>query len=558
MGAVLVVRGLGLADELVFDRVDPVAIEANMGEHCRIHDFRPVHHDDDVGLPAQPAQRSEIPLPPSPAAALAKGSDAADPGIDQAIDQAFAPIATFVSEIVFFSLPIAGAEIPLIVVWLIAVATYFTVVLGGINVRGFRHALRIVTGREEGSDEPGQVSHFQALATAVSGTVGVGNIAHVAVAVSVGGPGAAFWMAVAGVLGMSSKFAECTLGVKFRRHNPDGSYSGGPMYYLSDGLAALGRPRLGLGLAFFYSVCVVFGAVGIGMFQANQAYAQLVVVTGGGESFVASRGWLVGSFLAVSVALVILGGIRSIARFTARIVPLMVVLYLACGFVVIGTHVDRLPDALLRIVSEAFTPQGATGGLLGVVFLGFRRAAFSNEAGIGSSAIAHSVARTREPLTQGFVAMLEPFLDTVVVCSITALIITTGLEPHELGTGVVSGVELTSKAFGSVHAGLPNVLAVVIFLFAYSTLISWSYYGLEGCVFLVGDSPGVRRTFNLFYCLCAVVGCTTTLSAILEFTDAMVFAMAFANGIGLYALAPGLRADLRIYWTGIRARRAAP
>jgi AGCS family alanine or glycine:cation symporter len=299
---------------------------------------------------------------------------------------------------------------------------------------------------------------------------------------------------------------------------------------------------------------VLFGAVGIGMFQANQAYAQLVVVTGGSESFVAGRGWLVGGLLALSVALVILGGIQSIARFTAKLVPAMVLLYLACGFFVIASNLERLPDALSRIVTEAFTPRGAAGGMLGVVVLGFRRAAFSNEAGIGSSSIAHSVARTREPLTQGFVAMLEPFIDTVVVCSITALIITTGLEPHELGTGVASGVELTSMAFERAHAGLPNVLSIVVFLFAYSTLISWSYYGLEGCVYLVGDSPGVRRTFNLFYCLCAVVGCTTTLTAILEFTDAMVFAMAFANVIGLYALAPALRADLRRYWAVLRAR----
>ena len=281
----------------------------------------------------------------------------------------------------------------------------------------------------------------------------------------------------------------------------------------------------------------------------------LVTVTGGNESFVADHGWLVGAFLALTVALVILGGIESIARFTAKLVPAMLLLYLACGFAVIGMNLDRLPDALLRITTEAFTPQAASGGFLGVVMLGFRRAAFSNEAGIGSSSIAHSAARTREPLTQGFVAMLEPFIDTVVVCSITALIITTGLEPSELGTGVVSGVELTSRAFERVHPGLPTVLSVVVFLFAYSTLISWSYYGVEGCVYLVGDSRAVRRTFNLFYCLCAVVGCTTTLAAILEFTDAMVFAMAFANLIGLYALAPGLRRDLTASWVRIRARR---
>ncbi|MBY0399233.1 alanine:cation symporter family protein [Myxococcota bacterium] len=479
------------------------------------------------------------------------------PGIDQLIDRAFQPIATFVSQVVFVAIPIGGAEVPLIVAWLIAGATFFTLALRGINLRGFRHALRIVLGREDASDDPGSVSHFQALSTAVSGTVGVGNIAHVAVAVSVGGPGAAFWMAVAGFLGMASKFAECSLGVKYRRTNPDGSFSGGPMYYLSGGLATLGWPRLGRGLALYYALCVLFGSVGIGMFQANQAYVQLVTVTGGSESLATGRGWLVGLLLALSVGAVILGGITSIARFTEKLVPAMVILYLGCGFLVIGANAEHLPGALQRILVEAFTPKGAAGGFLGVVVLGFRRAAFSNEAGIGSSSIAHSVVRTSEPLTQGFVAMLEPFIDTVIVCSITALIITTGLDPSELGTGVASGVEMTSTAFGRVHPMLPSVLSVVVFLFAYSTLISWSYYGLEGCVYLIGDSRRVRMAFNLFYCLCAIVGCTTTLSAILEFTDAMVFAMAFANLIGLYFMAPGLRSDLDRYWKSIRARDRA-
>lgn len=458
------------------------------------------------------------------------------------------------SELVFVSIPVGGAEVPLIVVWLIAGATFFTLALGGINVRGFAHAVRIVLGREDANDEPGSVTHFQALATAVSGTVGVGNIAHVAVAVSVGGPGAAFWMAVAGFLGMASKFAECTLGVKYRRENADGSWSGGPMYYLSGGLAERGWPRLGRGLALYYALCVLLGSVGIGMFQANQAFVQLVTVTGGSASPAAGRGWLVGGLLALSVGAVILGGIASIARFTAKLVPAMVVLYLGCGFFVIAANAAALPDALHRILIEAFTPRGAVGGMLGVVVIGFRRAAFSNEAGIGSSSIAHSVVRTREPLTQGFVAMLEPFIDTVVVCSITALIITTGLRPEELGTGVASGVELTSTAFLRVHPILPTVLSIVVFLFAYSTLISWSYYGLEGCVYLIGDARRVRIAFNFFYCLCAVVGCTTTLTAILEFTDAMVFAMAFANLIGLYFMAPGLRADLDRYWREVRAR----
>jgi len=489
-----------------------------------------------------------VPNPNSP-------PDGAD-SLDQAIDRAFQGIADVADTIVMFEAPIGGVDVPLIVVWLIAGAAFFTVYLGGINVRGFRHALRIVGGLEDEDDDPGEVSHFQALTTAVSGTVGVGNIAHVAVAVSVGGAGAAFWLIVAGFLGMASKFAECTLGVKYRRENPDGTISGGPMYFLERGLAERGWGRLGRGLALYYGVCVVFGSVGVGMFQANQAFVQFVAATGETDSFAHGQGWVFGLFLAVTVAAVILGGIRVIARVTSGLVPAMAFLYITTGLYVIGSNADRLPDAVVRIVTEAFSPAGAMGGVLGVVVLGFRRAAFSNEAGIGSSSIAHSAVRTNEPLTQGFVAMLEPFIDTVIVCSITALVITTGLKPDALGTGAVSGVELTSEAFASAVSWFPPVLSVVVFLFAYSTLISWSYYGLEGCVYLFGPSRRIRLVFNLFYCFCAIDGCATTLAAILKFSDAMIFAMSFANLIGLYFLAPGLRKDLNVYWARVRARRA--
>ena len=500
---------------------------------------------------------SPTPVPSVASLGAAAATPPTDLPLDQWIDLQFRGIADYFSGIVMFTVPVGDVDVPLIVVWLIAGASFFTIYLGGINLRGFRHAIRIVRGLEDETNDPGEVSHFQALTTAVSGTIGVGNIAHVAVAVSVGGAGAAFWLVVAGFLGMASKFAECTLGVKYRRENEDGTVSGGPMYFLDRGLAKRGWPRLGRGLALYYGICVVFGSVGIGMFQSNQAFVQFVAATGETSSFAADRGWLFGIFLAISVAAVILGGIRSIARVTSGLVPAMASLYIGTGLFVIGSNIERLPEALSRIVTQAFSPEGAAGGMLGVLVLGFRRAAFSNEAGIGSSAIAHSAVKTREPLTQGFVAMLEPFLDTVIVCSITALVITTGLEADELGTGAVSGVELTSAAFARVVSWFPPVLSLVVFLFAYSTLISWSYYGLEGCIYLFGNSRSVRVGFNLFYCFCAVVGCSTTLAAILDFTDAMIFAMSFANLIGIYFLAPELRADLDRYWERIRARDAA-
>ncbi|MDC0069076.1 alanine:cation symporter family protein [Gammaproteobacteria bacterium] len=454
-------------------------------------------------------------------------------------------------DIVFVSVNIGGTELPLIVVWLVVGALFFTGYFRFINIRGFTHAIRIVTGKEDkASQAPGEVSHFQALTTAVSGTVGVGNVVHVAVAISIGGPGATFWLIVAGFLGMASKFVECTLGVKYRQTNPDGSISGGPMFYMDKGFAELNMPRLGKTMAWYYALCVMLGSLGAGcMFQANQAYVQVVSVSGGESSFFADRGWLFGALLAILTAMVIVGGIKSIARVTSRLVPFMALLYVSFALIVIGANYEKLPGAIISIFTNAFSPEGVTGGAIAVLVLGFRRAAFSNEAGIGSSAIAHAAVKTKEPLTQGFVAMLEPFIDTVVVCTITALVITvTVYDPAMLNDGVISGVELTSAAFASVMPWFPYVLAVVIMLFAYSTMISWSYYGLEGFVYMFGPSRISKLTFNMIFCLFVVIGCTTQLTAVLDFSDAMIFAMALANILALYVLGPGVKRDLDAYW----------
>jgi len=475
-------------------------------------------------------------------------------GVDETINQAFAPVAKAFSDVVFFSVSVGGADLELIVLWLVVGAAFFTVYLRFINFRGFLHALRLVRGDYSDPNDPGEVSHFQALSTAIAGTVGVGNIAHVAVAISVGGPGAAFWMWVAGILGMASKFAECTLGVKYRQTNPDGSISGGPMFYMDKGLAERNWPRLGKAMAVYYAICIIIGTLGIGsMFQSNQAFVQFVNVTGGDDSFFSTRGWLVGVVLALTVGFVIVGGIRSIASVASKIVPFMALLYVSAGLYVIAVHAGELPRALGQIVSGAFTPQGATGGMLGVLILGFRRAAFSNEAGIGSSSIAHSAVRTREPVTEGFVALLEPFIDTVIVCSITALVITITVYDANVPFEGVGGVELTSAAFASVIPWFPIPLAIVVMLFAYSTMIAWSYYGLEGWIYLFGPDRRVKLIYNAIFCTSIVVGCTTQLDAILDFSDAMIFAMALANMLALYLLAPVVREELESYWTRLQA-----
>ncbi|MBW2240708.1 MAG: alanine:cation symporter family protein, partial [Deltaproteobacteria bacterium] len=405
-------------------------------------------------------------------------------GFDAWVNDAVAPLAELLSAIIFFEVPVFGAQLPLVVLWLVVGAVWFTLFFRFVNLREFGRAIRIVSGRTPTTSETshGEVTHFQALATAISGTVGIGNIGGVAVAISVGGPGAAFWLFVAGLLGMSSKFVECTLGVMYRQENADGSVSGGAMYYLSKGLAERGLPRLGRAMGAFYAVGIVIGCMGIGnMFQSNQAFVQLVTVTGGPEaSWLADKGWLVGLVLAFLVGSVIVGGIRSIARVTEKIVPFMAALYLLGCAVILTMNAEAIPFAFREIFRQAFDPDALSGGALGVLIVGFKRAVFSNEAGIGSATIAHAAVRTNEPMTEGLVALLEPFIDTVVICSATALVIVTTLyyQPDLFASGL-GGVEMTSAAFERNLSWSPIVVAVAALLFAFSTMLSWSYYGLK-------------------------------------------------------------------------------
>jgi AGCS family alanine or glycine:cation symporter len=485
---------------------------------------------------------------------LATGPAVAQSSLDQQIEAAIRPASDWVSSIIFWSFPVAGVAIPFVLVWLIVAATVFTLYFRFINFRALRHGFQLVRGDYNDPDAAGEVTHFQALATALSGTVGLGNIAGVAVAVSLGGPGATFWMILAGLLGMSSKFTECTLGVKYRNEYADGTVSGGPMYYLAKGLAERGPgfAQLGKVLAVLFAIFCVGGSLGGGnMFQANQSYSQLLNVTGGEASWLYGKGWLFGLIVATAVGLVILGGIRSIARVTSKIVPFMGITYVIAGLVIIFAHFSEVPAAFGAIISGAFSPEGVAGGFVGVLIQGFRRAAFSNEAGVGSAAIAHSAVMTKRPVTEGLVALYEPFIDTVVVCTITALviIITGSLDPS------LDGVQLTSNAFESTISWFPWVLTLAVVLFAFSTMISWSYYGLKSWTFLFGEGKAKEVVFKVIFLVFVVIGSSMQLGAVIDFSDAMIFAMAFPNLLGCYFLLPVVKRELDDYWADLKAGR---
>ena len=482
----------------------------------------------------------------------ALAQDVAERGIDTIINEAVAPVSNAIVGVIFFSVPVFGVDFPLIVLWLVIAAAVATVYFNFIAFRAFKHAMELIRGDYADPKDAGEVSHFQALATALSGTVGLGNIAGVAIAVSIGGPGATFWMILAGLMGMSLKFAECTLGVKYRNEYADGTVSGGPMYYLSKGLAEKNLAGLGKILAVFFAVCCIAGALGGGnMFQANQSFQQFVNVTGGDESFMADKGWLFGLVVAAIVGAVIIGGIKSIARVTEKVVPFMAVVYCTAAIIIILANITEVPAAFGAIIGGAFSPEGVAGGAIGALIQGFKRAAFSNEAGVGSASIAHSAVRTKEPITEGLVALHEPFIDTVVICTMTALVIViTGSYSNEAG---MSGVELTSSAFETVFPWFPYVLALAVILFAFSTMISWSYYGVKCWTYLFGEGQATELIFKVIFCIFVVIGSSMSLGPVVDFSDSAIFAMAVANIIGLYILFPVVKRELESYWSRLQS-----
>ena len=504
-------------------------------------------------------------------------------GIDEKINEVFGNYTGWFVQLIFKEIPFGSVGVPWVLIVLVCSAVFFTIYFRFINITGFKTSINIVRGKyddlekggkvevsdsvstDDEGDNPdtirvegheGEVSHFQALTAALSATVGLGNIAGVAVAISIGGPGATFWMIVAGLIGMSSKFVECTLGVKYREIGEDGTVYGGPMYYLSKGLAEFKQGTLGKILARIFAVMCIGGSFGGGnMFQSNQAFMMFENRMSVLNYDVGGYGWVFGLIIAILVGIVIIGGIKSIAKVTDKIVPFMVGIYVLAALVILFINFDAIPKAFGSIFSGAFATEGIVGGAIGVLIQGFRRAAFSNEAGIGSASIAHSAVKTKYAASEGLVALLEPFIDTVLVCTMTALVIIITNGDGSImtyGQNVGDGVTATSSAFASEISWFPWVLAIAVILFAFSTMISWSYYGYQAWTYLFGRSKGAEYLYKGLFCFFVIVGAAASLQSVIDFSDAMIFAMMVPNMVGLFFLAPRVRDELKKYMDAIK------
>lgn len=511
-------------------------------------------------------------------------SFAQEQSTSEKIDAVFSKYTSWFVDAIFYEIPFTEEfQLPWVLIVLVGGALYFSIYFKLINFTGFWTAIKVVRGKYEDIEKHGvdhlygdqseehdlpdtirdesahgEVSHFQALTAALSATVGLGNIAGVAVALSIGGPGATFWMILAGLLGMASKFAECTLGVKYRDVGEDGTVYGGPMYYLTKGLKEKNAKGLGKVLAVLFAIFVIGGSFGGGnMFQANQAAAQFVELSGIEND---NAGLYFGIVMAVLVAIVIIGGIKRIASVTEKIVPFMAGVYVLAALIILGANFSSIDDAFGLIFEGAFSGLGIAGGLIGVMIQGIRRGAFSNEAGVGSAAIAHSAVRTKYPASEGIVALLEPFVDTVVICTMTALvIIITNYEAGflEYGTEITEGVEITATAFDTVIPHFSVVLTIAVILFAFSTMISWSYYGMQGWMYLFGKSKRSDLAYKVLFLIFVIVGASISLGSVIDFSDAMIFAMVVPNIIGVILLTPVVRKELKKYMNAINKKEDA-
>ena len=467
--------------------------------------------------------------------------------VDEFMDKHVAPISDAVAKLIFFPINICGCEVPLIIFWVLIAGFFFTFYFKGISVWGFKHAIDVVAKpTEKHNDGCGEVSSFQALATALSGTIGIGSIAGVAISISIGGPGAAFWIFAGALLGMSIKFVEATLAVKYRRFNLDGSVSGGPMHYIAHGLTRKKMRWLGQPLSVLYAIlCIGGGITGGNMIQINQTAHQIVFITGGSHSIFHGYTWLIGLVAAVLIGMVIVGGIKSIAKVTTILTPTMCLLYIVSGLIVIFANFMNIPHAIALIIREAFNPTAVAGGVIGTIIIGLRRSVQSNEAGTGAAAIVYATAQTKEPVSQGFVALLETFL-TGVLCLFTSFaIVFSGACTH--AAKEISGIELASNAFQSVIPFFPIILSIIAVMFALSTLISWAYYGQKAWTFLFGEGKKRVLAFNLIYCLFIVIGSAMNVKSVIDITDAMMIALCVPNIIVLYILCPEIKRDLKAY-----------
>lgn len=466
--------------------------------------------------------------------------------IDAFMDKNVAPISDAIASVIFHPISIFGAEIPIIIFWILVAGVFFTFYLRGIAVWGFKHAIDLVFKPKKSEDGSGEVSSFQALMTALSGTIGLGSIAGVAIAISMGGPGAAFWIIIGAILGMSLKFVEAALAVKYRRFNLDGSISGGPMHYMAHGLTRKKLRWLGQPLSVMFAIlCICGGITGGNMIQINQAANQFVNVAGGENGILHNLHWVIGLGMAIVVGLIVIGGIKSIVKVTEKIVPLKIFVYLFSALAVIVCNFKQIPHAAMIIIKEAFHPESVYGGMFVAMIMGLRRSVQSNEAGTGSAPIAYATVKTDEPLSQGFVSLLEPFL-TGFMCTLTAFaIVITGV--YQSHVGHTSGIEMTSEAISSVMPFFPKILACIVLLYALSTLISWAYYGQKSWNFLVGEGKKRSLTFQLIYCSFIVIGSVLNVTSVINITDAMMIAMSIPNIIAMYILAPEIKKDLADY-----------
>lgn len=466
--------------------------------------------------------------------------------IDQTLEKHVAPISDKIASIIFFPIPVCGTDVPIIIFWIIIAGIFFTIYLRGIAIWGFKHAIDVLKKpADKDSEGDGEVSSFQALATALSGTIGMGSIAGAAIAISLGGPGAAFWIFVGAIFGMSLKFVEASLAVKYRRFNLNGSISGGPMHYMAHGLTRKKMRWLGQPLSVMFAIlCICGGLTGGNMIQINQTVEQVIGISGALGWNLTGQNWVIGLIIAIVVGLIIVGGIKSIAKVTEKIVPFMCALYIISGLVVIVANFTHIPHALFVIVKQAFFPEAVAGGIFGTIIMGLRRSVQTNEAGTGSAPIAYATVKTKEPISQGFVSLIEPLL-TGLLCMLTAfVIVVTGT--YKPGGGI-SGVQLTSSAFESVISFFPYILVVVVVLFALSTIISWAYYGQKSWNFLFGEGKKRTLTFQLIYCAFIIIGSVMSVTSVINITDAMMISMSVPNIITMYILAPEIKKDLCEY-----------